>query len=142
MPLSIDPRQVQFKRVHGEFMALYTYVNDERAMILFPHRRRGLNGAPPPWAIVCDSSAFKYADDEYLMLQAMTFCRMWDMTERSTVIKVATIINEGLSDLIRLKPKAEFKSEAPVLGEADLLIGGDKIATHEITMPEVADVRH
>lgn len=137
--ISIDAKDVHLKRVHGDFIALYTYVNDERAMILFPSKRLGANGRPPPWAIIADSAAWKYSDDFYLMRQAMEFCKLWDMPERSAAVKVATIINEGLPDLLRIPPQRVPESRGTVIGEADLLVDGKKLTTTEVSIPEGID---
>lgn len=145
MGISIDPRRCIITRRLGEFVCLFTHVNDKGAMVLMPAHRKGLNGGPPPWAIICDDVAWKYDNDEYLMSQAMTFCAAWGMTERASVVKLATIINEGLEDLLRLPPApdpASLSAPGRTLGEADLFIAGDKIATTEVAMPTADDLLH
>lgn len=146
MPISINPDQCAYKRQHGQFMALYTYVNDERAMILFPLYRTGIDGRPAPWAIICDSAAWQYDDPKYLMSQAMRYCSMWDMADKSTAVKLATIIHEGLSDLIRIPPQKPDQEQlaaqkaAPVLGEIDVRIDGEKVAEDVLSMPTAEEL--
>ena len=69
MPVSLDTRKAHLVRQHGDLMAVYTWVNDERAMVLIPARRPGA-----PWYIVMESAAFRYDDTAYLARQCVKAC--------------------------------------------------------------------
>jgi hypothetical protein len=126
----------RFRRVHGDIVASYQYVNDERAMVLWPLHRKGV-----PAFIVCDSAAFKYDDPKYLAAQALKCAEMWGMESSSTVwFRVATIIHEGLSDLIRLPPLPAGKVSGPVIGEASLRMNGVEIGGTEVRMPTLDEL--
>ncbi|NDH35786.1 MAG: hypothetical protein EBX67_10025 [Betaproteobacteria bacterium] len=57
MPVSIDLRKAQKVRRHGDFLAIYTWVNDERALVLLPAHRKAA-----AWFVVCESAAFRYGN--------------------------------------------------------------------------------
>lgn len=145
MPILLGGKHARFQRVHGDIVASYQYVNDERAMALWPVVKKLHAGA----FIVCDSAAWRYSPDWkrkewygrngellcgplYLMQQALVAARVMGMDEgKSTCIRIATTIAEGLSDLVRLPPAPPPPTPKPI-GEASLIIGGDRVATREI----------
>ena len=45
MPVSLDLRKAHKVGRHGDLLAIYTWVNDERALVLLPARRK--NAAHP-----------------------------------------------------------------------------------------------
>jgi len=106
MGVSLDLAKAHLSRHHGEFVAIYTWMNDERAMILLPTYRKGT-----PWFIVCESAAYKYDDPIYLARQARKAAEVLGMEESTTTwANIATIIHDGLPDLIRMpsSPPAEY----------------------------------
>lgn len=144
-PILFGGKNARFQRVHGDIVASYQYVNDERAMALWPVRKK------PEAAVyvVCDSAAWRYNPDYprsdwwnpdgsllcgplYLMQQAAIAARVMGMDQtKSTVTRIAAIIAEGLEDLVRLPP-APPKVKPKPIGEASLLIGGKRVFTHEV----------
>jgi hypothetical protein len=126
----------RFQRVHGDIVASYQYVNGERAMILWPRHRKGV-----PAFIVCDSAAFKYDDPKYLASQGRKCAEMWGMESSATVwFRVATIIHEGLGDLIRLPPEPVQVVSGPVIGEASLRMNGVEVGGAEVKMPTLDEL--
>lgn len=129
MSISLDPRKAHLVRQHGEILAIYTWVNDERALVLMPARRA--QGAP--WFIVCESAAYKYDDPRYLARQAAKAAEVMGIDQSSTAwFKIATIIHDGLSDLIRMPsaPLPELQSHA--IGEMKLMADGKLLNGMEI----------
>ncbi len=61
MPATLDPRKAHSTCQHGDLAVIFTWVNDERAMVLLPTHRPGA-----PWYIVRDSTAWRYDDPAYL----------------------------------------------------------------------------
>lgn len=145
MPILLGGANARFQRVHGDIVASYQYVNDERAMALWPREKKQHSAA----FIVCDSAAWRYDPDRprgewfgkqgelicgplYLMQQAMIAARVMGMDgNKSTVVRIATIIAEGLEDLVRLPPNMPPPKPKPI-GEATLLIDGQVVSTREI----------
>jgi len=132
MGMVLGGKNARFQRVHGDVVASYQYVNDERAMVLWPRFRKGGTAF-----IVCDSAAFKYADPHYLAEQAKVACELWGWEPAPDQwFKIAKIIDEGLADLVKMPPPpASLAPQGPSVGEASLILGGRTITTGEITAP-------
>ena len=99
MGATLDPRKAHLVRQHGDIIAIYTWVNDERALVLIPaHRKPG-----SPWFVVCESAAYRYDNPHYLAKQARKAAEVIGMDETQAAwFKIASIIIEGLGDLIRM----------------------------------------
>lgn len=130
MGVSLDLRKAFMSRQLGDITAIYTWVNDERALVLVPTFR---NGAP--WYVVLESAAFKYDDHAYLARQCVTACNVLGMEpSRANWVRVATIINEGLPDLIRMPsaPPAELMRSS--MGHMELRVDGKTVAGEDIRL--------
>ncbi len=132
MAISLDPRKAHLVRQHGDILAIYTWVNDERALVLIPARR-----ARAPWYVVCESAAWKYDDPKYLAQQARKAAEVLGMDETtSSWFRVAKIIDEGLPDLIRMPPAPLPEMSKTAIGEMKLLADGELVGGEEIR-PEI-----
>lgn len=128
MPASLDLRRAHLHRRHGDLLAVYTWVNDERAMVLLPAFRPGA-----PWYIVLESAAFKYDDPAYLARQCVTACDVLGIEpSRPNWVRVAGIIHDGLPDLVKMPsaPPAEFHRGS--YGEMTLRADGQVLAQQDI----------
>ena len=128
MGVEIDLSKAHHSRVHGQFTAVYTWVNDERALVLLNHMRD-----KSPWFIVGESVAWKYDDTQYLAAKARQACDVLGMEPSiNTWTKLATIIHEGLGDLIAMpsSPPVEYHSAA--VGSILLREQGKVIAAEDI----------
>lgn len=127
MGIQLDPRKAHQCRLHGDILAIFTWVNDERALVLLPAHRKGA-----PWFVVCESAAWKYDDPRYLARQARKAAEVLGMDETtSTWYRLAKIMHDGLPDLIRM-PSAPQPDFGRVVGEMQLkadgqIVGGDEI---------------
>ena len=129
MAVSLDPRKAHQTRLHGDILAIYTWVNDERAMVLIPARR----AQGSPWFIVCESAAWKYDDPHYLARQAAKAAEVLGMDETtSSWYRIATIIHEGLPDLIRMPSSPQEAEVGKAIGEMHLKSDGQIIASDVI----------
>jgi len=130
MGVSLDLRKAFMSRQLGDITAIYSWVNDERALVLVPTFR---NGAP--WYVVLESAAFKYDDPAYLARQCATACDVLGMEpSKANWVRVASIINEGLPDLIRMPsaPPAEYMRGS--MGHMQLRVDGQTVAGEEIRL--------
>lgn len=128
MGVTLDLRRAHLSRYHGDILAIYTWVNDERALVLMPAFRKGA-----PWYIVCESAAFKYDDPTYLATQCVKACEVLGLEpSRANWVRVASIIHEGLPDLIRMPsaPPAEYLRGS--MGAMELRADGQVIAGDDI----------
>lgn len=130
MPVSLDTRKAHLVRQHGDLMAVYTWVNDDRAMVLIPARRPGA-----PWYIVMESAAFRYDDTAYLARQCVKACDVLGIEpSRQNWVRVATIINEGLPDLVRMPSAPPAEQYAGSFGRLVLHADGDLILEDDVRL--------
>lgn len=129
MGVSLDLGRAAFHRQHGDILAIFTWVNDERALVLMPaHRPKS-----PAWFVVCESASWRYDEPKYLAQQARVAARALGMDEtQSTWLRIATIIIEGLPDLIRMRSAPDPDVLPASAGEINLSIDGDHVTTTEI----------
>lgn len=129
MAISLDPRKAHQTRLHGDILAIYTWVNDERAMVLIP----ALRAPGSPWFIVCESAAWKYDDPHYLARQAAKAAEVLGMDETtSSWYRIATLIHEGLPDLIRMPSSPQEAELGKAIGEMHLKADGEIIKSELI----------
>jgi hypothetical protein len=131
MGATLDLRKAAFHRQHGDILAVYTWVNDERALVLLPaHRKPG-----SPWYVVCESAAYKYEEPNYLARQARKAAEVIGMDETADAwLKIATIIIEGLGDLIRLPPAPEKELMSASVGSMTILEDGAPMLSRDIVL--------
>lgn len=128
MSVSIDLSKAHAAHAFGDMIQILTWVNDERAMVLLPRYRKGA-----PWFIVCESAAWKYGDVSYLARQSAKAAQVLGMDEnKSSAMKIATIIHEGLSDLIRMPSSPPAELHKASLGHMILREDGKPIAGEDI----------
>jgi len=110
-------------RRHGDLLAIYTWVNDERALVLLPALRK--NAA---WFVVCESAAFRYDDASVLGAQCVKACEVLGVEpSKRNWVRIESIIHEELGDLIRM-PSAPTPELGPSLGQVQLRVEGELIA--------------
>lgn len=132
--VSIDTRKAHLVRQHRDITAIYTWINDERAMVLCATYRKG-----SPWYVVMESAAYKYDDPRYLARQSAIAAGVLGMDETtSTWSRIASIIHEGLPDLIRMPgaPSPEFYRES--MGTIELRANGERIGGTEVRLEKDA----
>lgn len=130
MAAKLDLNKAHLTRQHGDLLAVYTWVNDERALVLIPAYRK--NAA---WYIVCESAAYKYDNPEYLARQAVKAAEVLGMEPSpNNWVRLATIIIEGLPDLIEMPSAPHPVLMRATVGEMKLLENGRLIAGEEIRL--------
>lgn len=139
MSVQLDPRKAHAAHIIGDILAILTWVNDERALVLMPaHRAQG-----SPWFVVCESAAYKYDNTRYLAQQAAKAASVLGMDEvLSTWRRVADIILNYLPDLIRMPAAPEPEKLAGAFGSMILKEDGKTIhqedLLHDVPAPEYA----
>lgn len=132
MPASIDLRKAFLSRVHGDLMAVYSWIDDERALFLIPHQRPGA-----PWYIVKESAAYKYDDPAYLARQCVQACEVLGIEgSKPNWVRVATIINEGLPDLVRMPSAPDRELSRAAIGQMQLRADGELIGAQDIRLED------
>ena len=91
-------------------------------MVLIP----ALRAPGSPWFIVCESAAWKYDDPHYLARQAAKAAEVLGMDETtSSWYRIATLIHEGLPDLIRMPSRPRRRKLARPSGKCTSRRTGD-----------------
>lgn len=136
MGATLDTRKAHLTRQHGDLFAVYSWVNDERALILIPAYRPGA-----PWYIVLESAAWKYDDPSYLAAQCVKACDVLGIEpNRANWVRVAGIIHEGIPDLVRM-PSAPPNELDAAIGRMQLKVDGAVLAEQDIR-PEKEGVHY
>lgn len=133
MPVSIDTRKAHLHRTHGDITVIFSWINDERAMFLIPHLRKGA-----PWYIVMEGAAYTWDDSDrknvaQVASKAMTACNVLGIEPSPTNCRrIAGIIIDGLPDLIAMPsaPPTEFYRTSH--GQMILRADGKPIAGEDI----------
>lgn len=134
MSATIDTAKAHMSRQHGDITAIYTWVNDERALVLVPTYR---NGAP--WFVVCESAAYKYDSDLYIAKQAIKACEVLGMEpNQANAYRIGSIIEEGLPDLIRIPTRPELPVSGKKYGELKVMANGTQIGGEDIRIENEA----
>lgn len=132
MPACIDLRKAHLHRQHGDLLAVYTWINGERALVLIPAFR-----PKAPWYVVLDSAAYKYDDPQYLARQCVTACEVLGIEPNKTNwVRIATIINEGLPDLIAMPSEPSWERKAREFGELVVKQAGQEIAREALVIED------
>lgn len=131
MGITLDPRKAFLTRQHGDITAVFTWMNDERALVLIPALRKGA-----PWYVVMESAAYKYADEIYLARQSQVAASVLGMgDERQAWVKIGTIILEGLPDLIEMPSAPAPELSKATYGQVTVRADGKVIGGEEIRFP-------
>lgn len=133
MPATLDTRKAHLVRHHGDLVAIYTWINDERALVLIPRYRPGA-----PWYCVLESAAYTWDDMDArnvstVVKKAMKACEVLGIEPSPwNCRRVAGLIIDGLPDLISMPsspPKEHYRAS---FGHMELRADGKPIATEEI----------
>lgn len=126
--LTLDLNKAYLSRQLGDLTVVYTWCDDERAMVLIPTYRKGA-----AWYIVKESAAYKYDNKEYLKKQCMVAAEVLGMEPSpNNWFKLASIIHDGLPDLIEMPSAPDDKLLTPTLGEMRMYADGKMMAGEEI----------
>jgi len=135
MALELDLRKAHSSRTHGDIVAVLTWVNDARALVLIPAYRRDAGwyileeSASYLWNINALDRAERDAALEHGKQQSGIACQMLGIepTTRNRA-RIINIVTDVLPDLLRMPsaPEAEFVKAA--LGEMKLMADGKAIA--------------
>lgn len=133
MAVSIDLRKAHRSRAYGDLLAVWSWINDGRALFLIPHRR-----TRAPWFIVLEPAAHEWNDQDPAMLalviaRAVKACDVLGIepTPRNTR-RIIGIVNDAIPELIRMPsaPPVEYRDGS--IGEVILRADGQQLAGEAI----------
>jgi len=94
----------------------FQYINGEPAMVLFP--RHSLKAGA---FIIPINVAWAYQENEHLVAKAAIAARVMGLgSDHATVYPVASVINNHLEELVKMKPEPEENQEA--IGEGQMTL--------------------
>jgi hypothetical protein len=135
MSATLDPRKAFLTRRHGDLLAVYSWVNDDRALILLPARRPGA-----PWYVVTESAAYTWDDSNpanvpAVAARALKACEVLGLepTPRNAQ-RIAAIVIDGLPDLIRMPAAPPAERDDVSIGRMTLRADGRTLAEQDLRL--------
>lgn len=136
MPATLDTKDAHLVRYHGDIAAVYSWLEDQRALFLVPHLRPGA-----PWFVVPEPSAYAWNDEDPdtardVAGRAAKACEVLGLEPTTrNAYRIAKIVVEGIPDLIKMPSKPPDRLGA-ALGEMRALAEGQLVGGEEIRLPE------
>lgn len=128
--VSLDLTKAHLSRQFGDLTVVFTWVNDERAMVLIPTYRKGA-----AWYILQESAAYKYDNMRYLKEQCVKACEVLGMEPSpNNWYKLATVIHDGLPDLITMPTAPDKDLTRGNYGQMELRQGGKTMVAQDIKL--------
>lgn len=143
MGLTIDRKNTFSMRQHGDISVAFTWMNDERCMIIIPAYRM-----KAPWFVVMESAAYTWDDSNNANIplvarKAAKCCEVLGIEPTPTNCRrIAGIIIDNLPDLIRMPaaPPAEQYKTSP--GNLELKANGETVHKEEIKLDKVTGAEY
>lgn len=143
MAASIDLSNAHLVRIHGDITAVFSYINDERALILAPSFRPGA-----PWFCVLESAAYSWDDEDpanvyEVVRKANKACEVLGIEPTPhNARRIAGIVIDGLPDLIRMPSAKEKELRNSAIGRMQLRADGKAIAEQDIRLEKDSGVEY
>lgn len=133
MAASIDLNKAFKTRIHGDLAVVFTWVNDERSMVLIPHLRKRA-----PWFVVTESAAYTWDDMDarnvpVVARKAAKACEVLGIEPGPwNCRRVAGLIIDGLEDLIRMPGAPDPEKTKGVYGQMALQANGETVTAEGV----------
>lgn len=133
MSATIDTRKAHLTRQHGDLTFIFTWMNDERALVIVPHLRPGA-----PWYVVMESASFSWDDGErqnidQVVRKTMKCCEVLGIEGNAhNCRRIAGLIIDSLPDLIRMPSAPPKEYHRASHGSLILRADGQALAAEEI----------
>lgn len=137
---SLNFSKCHISRAHGEVTALYTWMGDERVMVLLPTYRRDST-----WFVVREKLAHLYDNPKHLLAKAIEACDVMGFgISKFSAAKIARVIHDGLPDLIRMPSAPPTEMSKGTYGSLIVNADGKPIGGEEIRYEadDVAEYEH
>jgi hypothetical protein len=135
----INTKNAHLVRQHRDITAIYTYINDERAMVLTSSYRAGC-----PWFCILESAAYSWDDEEpgnipEVVRKASKACEVLGIEPTAqNARRIAEIVIDGLPDLIRMPTAKEKEMREASFGKLQLRADGQLLAEEDIKVEKEA----
>lgn len=131
--VSIDLSKAHLSRQYGDITAVFSWLNDGRALFLIPTYRRGA-----PWFVVLEPAAHEWDDHSatnvaMVAMRAMKACEVLGI-EPSPINarRIVSLVDDALPDLIRMPSAPPTEYYAASHGQMLLRADGVPLASEEI----------
>ena len=137
MTVSVDLRKAHAHRTHGDITAIFTWLNEERALVLLPHLRPGA-----PWYVVMEGAAYTWDDHDpknvgQVVRKATKACEVLGIEySPRNVQKLAALIIDALPDLTKMPSAPPKDYVRGSFGTMALMADGTQIAGEDIRFEE------
>jgi len=131
--VSIDLRKAHQHRRYGDILAVWSWLNDERALFLIPAVR-----SRAPWFVVLEPAAHEWDDHSatnirLLAHRAMKACEVLGLEENpANARRIVRIVNDALPELVRMPSRQPNDFRPASYGQILLRADGVPIAAEEI----------
>lgn len=133
MPASINLNEAFLSRVHGDLTTIYTWVNDERAIVIVPYLRKGA-----PWFVVCESALPNYNNERMACEKGILACNVLGIEPSiQNAMRIIRLVVDGTSDLIRMPGAPPPKLSKATFGEIKAKLNGKELASEAIRLPDL-----
>lgn len=136
--LILDLNKAHASRQLGDLTVVFTWCDDERAMVLIPTFRK-----QTAWYILKESAAYKYDNMKYLASQSKVAAEVLGMEPSpNNWYKLARVIHEHLPDLVTMPSAPDPTLMRASIGEMQLLEAGKLLGGQEIRLEEESGVAY
>lgn len=131
--VSIDLSKAWLSRQYGDITAVFSWLNDGRALFLIPTHRVGA-----PWFVVMEPAAHEWDDQDKKMLsmvviRAIKACDVLGITPTpQNAHRIVGIVNDALPDLIRMPSAPPVEYHKASYGSMVMRENGVPFAQEEI----------
>lgn len=134
MGASIDLSRAHKHQAYGDILAVFSWINDERALFLIPRYR-----AKAPWFVVMEPAAHAWSDqNEWSSIPAVIAkgnkaCEVLDIEPNmSNVRRLIGIVNDAIPELVRMPHAPAREHHAGSYGQMVMRADGTPFASQDI----------
>lgn len=136
MGASIDLNRAHHHQAYGDLLAIFSWINDERALFLIPRYRKGA-----PWYIVMEPAAHSWSDQsEWANIPAVCAkgskaCEVLGIEPNPTnVRRIVGIVNDAIPVLVRMPHSPDKELHRGSFGQMRLRADGKELAAQDIRL--------
>ena len=133
MGVSLDLSKAHRSRQYGDLTAVYSWINDERALFLIPSYRKGA-----PWFIVMEPASHEWNDQDpsnisSVVRRAMKACEVLGIEGNPTNCRrIVGIVNDAIPDLVRMPASPPTEYYRASAGSMELRADGQVMVREDI----------
>jgi len=136
MGTSLDLNKAHMNRPYGDIVAVFSWINDERALFLIPRYRKGA-----PWFIVMEPAAHTWSDQQghnnifKVIEKGQKACEVLGIEGNpANVRRLIGIVNDAIPDLVRMPTAPPTEYYRGAIGHMTMRANGEAFASEDIRM--------